>query len=145
MAMGSSRGATLGANTFTGNQAITGNLTASGVVGIGGVSTSTIRLRITGIGAATDLGLYIIDNGGNENLVVFDNGSVKLGRTAPATTATTGRVYIPACAGTPTGVPVAQAGFVAIQYDTTNKQFWIYDGAWLQPKTPAAAAIITWQ
>lgn len=73
------------------------------------------------------------------------NPSVVIGNQALATTATDGFLYIPTCAGTPTGVPTAFTGRVALVYDTTNFQFWIYDGAWKQPKTPAAAAIVTWQ
>lgn len=72
-------------------------------------------------------------------------GSVIIGSAALATTATDGYFYIPTCAGTPTGVPTAVTGRIAMIYDTTNHQFWFYDGAWLQPKTPAAAAIVTWQ
>lgn len=71
--------------------------------------------------------------------------SVVVGNQALATTATDGFLYIPTCAGTPTGVPTAFTGRVALVYDTTNFQFWIYDGAWKQPKTPAGAALVTWQ
>jgi hypothetical protein len=71
--------------------------------------------------------------------------SVVIGNQALATTATEGFLYIPTCAGTPTGVPTVRTGRVALIYDTTNFQFWIYDGAWLQPKTPAGAALVTWQ
>lgn len=71
--------------------------------------------------------------------------SAVFGSAAIATNATDGFVYIPTCAGTPTGVPTTNTGRVAMVYDTTNHQFWIYDAAWLQPKTPAAAATVTWQ
>lgn len=71
--------------------------------------------------------------------------SVVVGNAALATTATEGFLYIPTCAGTPTGVPTTRTGRIAMTYDTTNHQFWFYDGAWLQPKTPAGAAIVTWQ
>ncbi len=76
---------------------------------------------------------------------VTQQPSIVLGNAALATADTDGYVYIPTCAGTPTGVPTANTGRVAFVYDTTGKQFWIYDGAWLQPKTPAGAAIVTWQ
>jgi hypothetical protein len=59
--------------------------------------------------------------------------------------ATDGFLYIPTCSGTPTGTPTSFTGKVALVYDTSAHQFWIYDGAWKQPKTPAAAAIVTWQ
>ena len=71
--------------------------------------------------------------------------SIVLGNQALATAATDGFLYIPTCAGTPSGTPTTFTGRVALVYDTTAHQFWIYDGGWLQPKTPAAAAIVTWQ
>jgi hypothetical protein len=57
-------------------------------------------------------------------------GSVVVGSGALATNATTGFLYIPTCAGTPSGTPAAQTGTVAIVYDTTNHKLYIYDGAW---------------
>lgn len=84
-------------------------------------------------------------NAAVDALTLKGTKSVVVGSAALGTTATDGFLYIPTCAGTPTGVPTAFTGRVALIYDTTNKQFWIYDGAWLQPKTPAAAAIVTWQ
>lgn len=72
-------------------------------------------------------------------------GSIIIGAAAIAANATDGFLYIPTCAGTPTGVPTAKTGRVPMVYDTTNHQFWFYDGSWLQPKTPGAAAIVNWQ
>lgn len=43
---------------------------------------------------------------------------------------TNGFFYIPAAAGAPTGVPTAVAGRVPMYYDTTNNQFYVYNGAW---------------
>jgi len=71
--------------------------------------------------------------------------SVVVGNAALATSDTDGFLYISTCAGTPTGVPTTNTGRVALIYDTTAHQFWIYDGGWLRPKTPAGAAIVTWQ
>jgi len=71
--------------------------------------------------------------------------SVVVGNQALATTATDGFLYIPTCAGTPTGTSTTQTGCIAMVYDTTNHQFWFYDGGWKQPKTPAGAALVTWQ
>ena len=73
------------------------------------------------------------------------NGSLVCNAAAIATNATDGFLYIATCAGTPTGTPTGFTGRVALVYDTSAHQFWIYDGGWKQPKTPAAAAIITWQ
>lgn len=58
------------------------------------------------------------------------NGGLAVGTVALATTATDGFVYIPTCAGTPTGVPTASTGTVAVVYDTTNNIIYVYNGAW---------------
>jgi len=68
------------------------------------------------------------------NLVPFridGNGNVIAGAGAVATTATNGFLYIPTCAGTPTGVPTGKTGRSAVIYDTTNNKFLVYDGGWV--------------
>jgi hypothetical protein len=60
------------------------------------------------------------------------NQNVAIGSAALATNATNGFLYIPTCAGTPTGVPTAKTGRVAMVFDTTNNKLAIYDGGWLQ-------------
>jgi hypothetical protein len=49
---------------------------------------------------------------------------------ALATNANDGFLYIPTCAGAPTGTPTAYAGTVAQIYDTTNNKLYVYNGAW---------------
>lgn len=82
-------------------------------------------------------------------LTVYGSGDVGIGTgSAIATTATSGFLLIPTCAGTPTGAPPnAGTGKAALIFDTSASQLWIsVSGAsWKQPKTPAAAALITWQ
>jgi hypothetical protein len=58
----------------------------------------------------------------------INNGAI--GQGALATAATDGFAYLPTCAGAPTGVPIAQAGYVPAVFDTTNSKIWIYNGAW---------------
>lgn len=65
-------------------------------------------------------------------------GSVVVGAAALATNATDGFLYIPTCAGTPTGAPTAQTGAVAMVFDTTNNKLYIYDGSWLGGTAPGA-------
>jgi len=45
--------------------------------------------------------------------------------------ATRGFLYIPTCAGAPTGTPVAEAGTVPLVFDTTDSRLYVYNGAWV--------------
>jgi hypothetical protein len=56
--------------------------------------------------------------------------SLVMGTGALATNATSGFLYLPSCAGAPTGTPATQSGTCAVIYDTTDNQLWIYNGAW---------------
>jgi hypothetical protein len=58
-----------------------------------------------------------------KSVVVGDNTA------ALATNATDGFLYVPTCAGTPTGTPTAQTGTVPIVVDTTNNKLYFYSGA----------------
>ena len=58
--------------------------------------------------------------------VVIGNGS-----TALAATATDGFLYVPTCAGAPTGTPTTQTGTAPIVIDSTNNKLYFYSGgAW---------------
>lgn len=63
-------------------------------------------------------------------------GGLVIGTAALATTATDGFLYIPTCAGPPTGVPTVQTGTVAMIFDTTNKKLYIYSGSWIGGTVP---------
>lgn len=73
----------------------------------------------------------IRDNGiervvdGKNDVVVGGNGD------AIATDATDGFLYLPTCAGTPTGTPTTRTGYVAVVFDTTNNKISVYDGGWI--------------
>lgn len=56
-------------------------------------------------------------------------GNHVFGAAALATSATDGFIYIPTCAGTPSGVPTSEVG-VATVYDTTNNKLYVYNGGW---------------
>jgi hypothetical protein len=70
--------------------------------------------------------------------VQFKGGSVVCSGAALSTSATDGFLYIPTCAGTPSGVPTSKTGTVAMVFDTTNNKLYIYDGSWLGGTAPGA-------
>jgi hypothetical protein len=55
-------------------------------------------------------------------------GGAVVGAAALATTATDGFLYLPTCAGVPTGVPTAQTGTVPMVVDTTDGKLYVYTG-----------------
>ncbi len=63
---------------------------------------------------------------------ITNAGSLVTNSAALATNATDGFLYIPTSAGVPTGVPTAQTGTVAMQYDTTNDDLYIYNAGWVK-------------
>jgi hypothetical protein len=66
-----------------------------------------------------------------ERMSIDSNGNVAINTAALATTATNGFLYVPSCAGTPTGVPTTKTGRVPIVVDTTNNKLYFYSGgAW---------------
>lgn len=53
------------------------------------------------------------------------------GGAALATTATDGFLYVPTCAGVPTGVPTTLTGYAALVVDSTdNRLYFFSNGAW---------------
>lgn len=98
-------------------------------------------------GAATTGGMNVGTRGAHQlsfwtndtkKITVPSAGGLVVGTAALATNATAGFLYIPTCAGTPTGVPTTQTGTVAMIFDTTNNKLYIYDGSWLGGTTPGA-------
>lgn len=55
-------------------------------------------------------------------------GNVVINTAAIATNATNGFLYVPSCAGTPTGTPTTYTGRVPIVVDTTNNKLYFYSG-----------------
>lgn len=57
-------------------------------------------------------------------------GNVTIGSAAIATNATDGFLYIPSCAGNPSGTPTTKTGRIALVYDSSNNRLYAYNGAW---------------
>lgn len=74
-----------------------------------------------------------IDNSGSpfEALRIAQTKSVAIGSAALSTSATDGFLYIPTCAGTPSGAPTAITGLAPLIIDSTNNKLYFYtNGAW---------------
>jgi hypothetical protein len=66
------------------------------------------------------------------NSVIQGLSSIVAGSAALATTATDGFLYLPSCAGAPTGVPTTWTGTVPCVFDTTDAKIYFYTGgAWV--------------
>lgn len=112
------------------------------------LSTHLWRFQIpsTAGSAARAGNLEFLINSGNQSFTLTQAGSVVVGYQALATNATDGFFYAAGGAGSPTGTPTTQNTAIPMYVDTLNSQLWMYlGGAWKQPKTPAGAALVTWQ
>lgn len=68
-----------------------------------------------------------------ETFRITSQGSIVCGGNAGgaiATNATGGFLYLPSCAGTPTGTPTTFTGRNAFVYDTSANKIWVYNAAW---------------
>jgi len=75
-------------------------------------------------------GAFTINVGSNtERARIPAAGGMVVGTAALATNATDGFLYVPTCAGTPTGTPTTQTGTAPIVVDTTNNKLYFYSNA----------------
>jgi len=80
------------------------------------------------VGASTNHPLLLITNNA-ERMRIDSSGNIVAGASAAlATNATNGFLYVPTCAGTPTGTPTAITGMAPIVVDTTNNKLYFYSG-----------------
>jgi hypothetical protein len=122
-------------------------LTVNGASSLGGsvnsvlIADGTFAAGVASISANSGARLDIGTAGANavhfwannvERLRIESSGSIRAGAaSALATTATDGFLYVPTCAGVPTGTPTAVTGMAPIVVDTTNNRWYFYSGgAW---------------
>ena len=80
----------------------------------------------------TSDGTLIFQTVSTERMRITGAGNIVAGASAAlATNATNGFLYVPTCAGTPTGTPTAITGMAPIVVNTTNNKLYFYSGgAW---------------
>jgi hypothetical protein len=88
--------------------------------------TTTNGINLKGLNTAP----MVFWTGATERARITSAGSfVAGGSVALATSATDGFLYVPTCAGTPTGTPTAITGMAPIVVDTTNHKLYFYSSA----------------
>ena len=117
-----------------------GSASRSGGIGIrnsAGTAAGAICTYAAGSGGgSTDIivestGILYLNAGGSERARIPATGGMVVGTAALATNATDGFLYVPTCAGTPTGTPTTQTGTAPIVINTTNNKLYFYSGgAW---------------
>jgi len=79
--------------------------------------------------ASSGLPSYVWRIAGSEVMRVTSDGNFVAGASnALATNAANGFLYVPTCAGAPTGTPTAITGMAPIVVDTTNNKLYFYSG-----------------
>lgn len=89
----------------------------------------TLADTTTGIGGVIVWSTMAVGSAIAERLRLDSKGNLVKGTAALATSATDGFIYIPTCAGAPSGVPTTYAGRAAMALDTTNKKIYWYNPA----------------
>jgi len=133
-----SRGTSGSAVTAVQNNDAIGSVSWTAADGAAFFSVAAITARIDGTPAANDLPTAITftttpagSTTGQERMRIDKAGNVVVNTAALATTATDGFLYVPTCAGTPTGVPTTYTGRAPIVVNTTNNKLYFYSGgAW---------------
>jgi hypothetical protein len=134
-----SRSGTVGTNTIAQSGDDLGSITWYGADGTNYDAAAQIIGEVDGTpGSGTDMpGRLRFLTSANatatltERMRIDNAGNVIVNTAAIATTATDGFLYIPSCAGTPTGVPTAYTGLVpCVVNSSANKWYFYSGGAW---------------
>lgn len=120
-----------------------------------GYTSLNINVADTGVMSCNQAAGFNIGTTSNTQLSFWTNNTEKIsipaagglvvGKAALATNATDGFLYIPTCAGTPTGTPTTQTGTVPMIFDTTNDILYIYRATWKKATANIVTGAVTWQ
>jgi hypothetical protein len=91
-------------------------------VGYGSNNDSTFFLH------NDEAGAIVLDTNNTERVRIPAAGGLVVGPAALGTTSVDGFLYVPTCAGTPTGTPTTQTGTAPIVVDTTNHKLYFFSG-----------------
>jgi hypothetical protein len=129
--------------TFDGSSTFAVNGTANAILKVNAVYGSGASIIDLTASGSTAQDTRIVGGGGSTSNIAFNTSSTERmridasgnvvagGSAALATTATNGFLYVPTCAGTPTGTPTAITGMAPIVVNTTNNKLYFYSGgAW---------------
>jgi len=121
-------------STSTNNTGADATFIASRSAGSGASGKIIFKGGVTGASSGTtntSVAALTITSGTTNNTNVGYPSVVVGAGAAVATNATDGFLYIPTCAGTPTGTPTTQTGAAPLVVDSSNNKLYVYvGGAW---------------
>jgi hypothetical protein len=118
-------------STASGNAEFYHNVTGAGTAARTTYTRGGTIQFYSGLGAWTGGDVYEIASSSAAIFSADANANITAGGGTLATNATNGFLYVPTCAGTPTGTPTAKTGFAPIVVNTTNNKLFFYSGgAW---------------
>lgn len=130
-----SRSATVGTNTIVQADDGIGSITFAAADGVSYVRAAQISSFVDGTPGVNDMPGRLVfsttpdgSTSPAERLRIDNSGNVY--GTSGNTNMTSGFFYIPAASGAPSGTPTSISGRVPMYYDTTNNNFYVYNGAW---------------
>ena len=145
-----SRGTVVNSYTIVSSGDTLGGVRFTGADGTTMIGAATIECAVDGTPAASDMPGRLVfrttpsgSSTTSERMRIDNLGNVIINTAAIATSATDGFLYIPSCAGVPSGVPTTYTGRIPIVYDSTNSAISFYNGLWRQLGEVISATVVS--